>query len=131
MEMLKVMVVDDNETFLRAALLMLSSLTNVTVVGTANTGASAVLTVQQRQPDLILMDVNMPGMNGLATAARMREAGVTAKIVFVSMDSSTEAQARALGLDFYGFIPKADFYAGLKRLLDELIAWRNLCGAAR
>lgn len=128
---LKVLVVDDNATFLRAATLLLSATPGVNVVGSACTGASALLTAKLRAPDLILMDVNMPGMDGLTAVTRMREAGVAARIVLMSLDASFEAQARALGIDLDGFIAKSEFAVGVKQLLGRLMAPRDLCGEAR
>lgn len=120
MQTVKVLVVDDNATFLRAAAVVLSSLPGVAVAATAESGLDAIAQALAIAPDLILMDVNMPMMDGVRTAARMRAQGVNAKIVFVSLGEAPLALARVLGVKFDGFISKGEFSAQAQRLIAQL-----------
>lgn len=133
MEKIKVLIVDDNVTFLRAAMLSLSTLPQLQVVGTARSGPIALAVAQLKQPDLILMDVNMPGMDGLRTAARMRSDGIGAKIVLVSLDETAQARAHDFGVVLDGFIAKADFAECITPVVERLFPTRmpSACGGQR
>ena len=124
MDAIKVMVVDDNTTFLRAAMLTMSMLPQVYVVGSARSGAAAVAAAHLRKPDLIVIDVNMPGMNGPATARRLRAEGVTASIVFVSIDDASIVQDCEQGVDYDAFVSKADFAVGMQQVISDMLAAR-------
>lgn len=131
MEKIKVLIVDDNSQFLRAAMLTLSTLPYIHVVGTARSGANALALAQLKKPDLILMDVNMPEMDGIQTAARMRSEGVAAKLALVSFDESVQARVRESGVAVDAFITKTEFAAEAHTAMHKLFAARlpAVCGA--
>lgn len=126
MEPIKVIVVDDNMTFLRAAMLTLSMLPNVYVVGSARSGAAALSLAQVRAPDLIVMDINMSGMDGAQTARALRAAGCNAKIILVSLGDATMVQECELGVHYDGFVSKADFAVGIQRVVSDMAATRTV-----
>lgn len=120
MQAIKVLVVDDNMVFLRAAMLALSALPQLHVVGSARSGETALSVARQQLPDLILMDVNMPGMDGFATAALMRAQGVTGKIVLVSLAQAPEVMTRKHDFVADGFISKTNFVAETEQVIGRL-----------
>jgi two-component system, NarL family, nitrate/nitrite response regulator NarL len=123
MRKIKVLVVDDNPVFLRAATLTLGALPHLNVVGSSHSGATVLAIAQLEQPQLILMDVNMPGLNGLLTSKLLRAAGITAKIVFVSLADAPEAEARALGVVADGFVAKSHFAEEIQPVIDRLFPY--------
>lgn len=125
MQTVKVLIVDDNATFLRAAAVVLSSLPGVAVAATAQSGLEAIARALAIEPDLILMDVNMPMMDGVQTAARMRAQGVNAKIVFVSLGEAP--LARVLGVKHDGFIAKGEFSAQAQGVIVRLFPRFTAC----
>lgn len=127
MQAIKVMIVDDNVTFLRAAAVVLSSLPRVEVSAIAESGLEAIAQALATQPDLILLDVNMPMMDGVQAAARMRAQGVNAKIVFVSLGGAPLALARVLGVKHDGFISKGEFSAQVHRVILQLFPQFAAC----
>jgi len=80
----RVLVVDDHEYFRRSLAAFVSEFPGVEVM-TAVDGRDAVETAARFRPDLVIMDIRMPRMNGLAAAARLRESGTRAEIVLYSM----------------------------------------------
>jgi len=74
----------------------------------ARDGAQGLEVAKQEQPDLILMDVQLPGLNGLAVARRLKEDPATAMIPIVAVTSMTlgREEAQAMVRDCVGYIPK-------------------------
>ncbi len=114
-EKINVMVVDDiaqtRETIIRT----LRFQTNIDVIGVATTGAEAVKLARDRQPDVILMDVNMPDMDGItATHAVMRECPNT-QVIILTVQDDVDYMRRAMQAGARDFLTKPP-------VIDELIA---------
>jgi len=116
---LKILLVDDNRTFVAAVRQFLDPLGDVVIIGEAHDGKSALNLARQHRPDLVLLDIAMPGMNGLELARAMQLDPAAPQIVFLSMHDNQEyrAAARELGSDF---VSKADFVSELLPLVDAL-----------
>jgi CheY-like chemotaxis protein len=71
-------------------------------------GLEAVREAQRLQPDLILLDIGLPSLNGLEAARRIRTLSPTSKIVFVTQESSADVVQEALNIGASGFVVKAD-----------------------
>lgn len=75
-------------------------------------GPGAVQKVKELQPDLILLDIGLPGLNGLDVARRVRELAPDTKVLFISQESSPEVVEEALGLGA-GYVHKAYAHSDL------------------
>jgi DNA-binding NarL/FixJ family response regulator len=114
----RVMIVDDQEPFRVAARMVVELTDGFEVVGEAETGEDSVAMAAQLHPDLVLMDVNLPGINGL-DATRQILAGPGEAIVFLlSTYEEAEYAPRAAECGAATYIPKSSF--GPDRLED---AW--------
>ena len=87
-KMIKVMVVDDHELIRSGIAALLSDLPNIQVIATAGSGEEAILFVKQQQPHVILMDVRMPGIGGIAATQKIVAAYPEIKII--ALTSCTE-----------------------------------------
>jgi DNA-binding NarL/FixJ family response regulator len=112
---IRVVLVDDNSTFIRAAMLALSEVPEVQVVGAARSGATALSIVRLKRPDLVLMDVNMPDMDGITAGLSMRAAGISAKIVLMSLEDAADTLAHTRGFESDGFVSKPNFAEAVRR----------------
>jgi len=83
------------------------------LVGTANDGASLVSEVQRLKPDVAVVDITMPIMNGIDAVHKLVEAGSTAKFVFLSIHSSEEFVKACQGEGALGFVTKSGMKAHL------------------
>jgi DNA-binding NarL/FixJ family response regulator len=100
----RVLLVDDNETILERATAMLSSA--CVVVGAMTNGEAALESIDALQPDVIVLDISMPGMSGLETAARLRNAGSTVPIVFFTIYHDEELVRAAQAAGGIGYVVK-------------------------
>lgn len=116
-EPMTLLLVDDNKTFITAVRQFLDRMPGVLVVGHAHDGKSALAQQREHAPTLVLLDIGMPGMNGLELARAMLQDRAPPQLVFLSMHDNREyrAVARELGADF---VSKADFVTELLPLLS-------------
>lgn len=120
MSTFKTLLIDDNEAFLALAMHLLKPNPRIEIVGRGDTGFDAVRLADSLKPDLILMDLSMPGMCGLQ-ATRLIKAQDAPPIIFIASQHNDaehrEHSARA-GAD--GFVSKQDFDTGVDALLDRV-----------
>ena len=90
------------------------------VVGEAIDGLDAVEKAQELQPDVILLDISMPRLNGLEAAERIRAIAPQSKILFVSAERSAYFAEAAITAGAQGYIPKADVKSKLLPAVDAL-----------
>jgi len=98
------------------------------IIGEASDGSEAVRKAEEMQPDLIVLDLGLPALNGLETARRIRKLSPECKILFVTQESSTDVMQEALGLGALGYVVKA--YAGrdLLAAVDAVCQGRQFVG---
>ena len=100
-----ILLVDDAEENLDILVAVLGDVADLTV---ATDGESALEILQQETPDLIVLDIEMPGMDGLEVFRRIKESPATARtpVVFLSAHSEEAVKARALAMGAVDFIAK-------------------------
>lgn len=103
MNIFKLLLVDDHPMLRQGVAQLISLEDNLEVVAQANSGDEAISLAVKHVPDLILLDLNMKGLNGIETLLALKRAEVTSKIVFfsVSDNESDVLQAIKLGADGY------------------------------
>src|SRR5262245_21741167 len=96
-ERARVLLADDNEAMLARAGAVLAR--SCDVVGAVKDGPAAVEAAMTLRPDVVVLDVSMPGMTGFEVASRLREEGSTAALVFLTVheDEAFVVAARAVG----------------------------------
>ncbi|MBN1259552.1 MAG: response regulator transcription factor [Anaerolineae bacterium] len=106
MKSIRVLLADDH-TLLRAGLrTLLQKLEGITVVAEAKNGHEALSMVEAQHPDVVLMDIAMPLLNGLETTARILEKDNHARVIILSMHSNEEYVLRALRVGAAGYLLK-------------------------
>ena len=106
--LISVLVVDDYEPWRRFASTALLKQPELRVIGEVSDGLEAVQQAQQLQPDLILLDVGLPTLNGIEAARRIREVSPSSKILFVSENRSPDIAEAALSTGARGYVVKSD-----------------------
>ncbi len=102
----RVLVVDDYEPFRRFVRSTLNQRPDLQVLGEASDGLEAVKKAEGMQPDLIVLDLGLPALNGLEAARRIRKVCPECKILFVSQESSSDVVQEALNLGARGYVLK-------------------------
>jgi DNA-binding NarL/FixJ family response regulator len=95
---LRILVVEDHEQFRRYLCSTIEQWAKFRVIEQASDGLEAVLKVEELQPDLILLDVGLPELNGIEAARRIRELLPDCKILFLSQESDAAIVQEALSL---------------------------------
>jgi len=95
------------------------------VVATVSDGLSAVTKAALLEPDLLVLDIAMPGLNGIAAAARLKESGSSAKIVFVTNLKNREFVQESLALGEIGFVDKDRLVADLLPAIRNVLAGQS------
>jgi DNA-binding NarL/FixJ family response regulator len=116
---IRVLVVDDFEPWYRFVSTMLREQPELEVIGQVSDGLEAVEQAQELQPDLILLDIGLPRLNGIEAARRIREISPTSKILFASQNRSPDIAEEALSAGAGGYVVKSD---GASELLAAVMA---------
>lgn len=104
MTRLRVLVADDHKAMLDHLVRVLSS--EFDVVAAVGDGGSVVTEAERVKPDVLVLDVAMPVMGGIAAADHLKSAGSTAKVVFVTMHHYREYVQESAALGVVGFVDK-------------------------
>jgi DNA-binding NarL/FixJ family response regulator len=102
-----VVIVDDHPGF-RASARMLLDAEGYEVLGEAENGQSGLAVVAELDPDVVLLDIQLPDMDGFQVAARLAAAGTRGAIVLVSSRAREDLRALVEGSAARGFIPKSE-----------------------
>jgi DNA-binding NarL/FixJ family response regulator len=105
---IRTLVVDDFASFRRRVCWMLEEKSEVRIIGEAVDGVEAVQKAVEFQPDLILLDSDLPKLSGIEAARQIRKIVPKAKILFLSQDSNPEVVHDAFGLGARGYVIKSD-----------------------
>ena len=117
----KVLVVDDFLPWHRLVRGMLAARKNMEIVAVAVDGLEAVQKAEQLQPDLILLDIGLPTLNGIEAARRIRKLSPKSKILFVSQEFSAEMVKEAFRLGASGYLLKFDAVRELLLAVDAVL----------
>lgn len=120
MEMIRTLLVDDSLEFLEAAQRFLASDPRVEVVGLSRSGQEAISQVNLANPDLVLMDLTMPEMNGLEATRQIKALSNPPQIILCALYDNPEYRSASKAVRADGFIPKSEFGEQLLPLIQLL-----------
>jgi DNA-binding NarL/FixJ family response regulator len=104
----RILVVDDFADWWHWVLEKLRENRNLQVVGVASGGLEAVLKAKKLQPDLVLLDIGLPKLDGIAAARHIRKVAPECKILFLSQETDPDVVRAALSAGGHGYVVKSD-----------------------
>lgn len=105
--MIRVLVADDHAVVRDGLRMILAAEADIEVVGAAATGGEAIDLATALSPDVVVLDVAMPDLNGLDAARRIRDARPDVQVVILSMHATAEHLHQALAADALGYVVKS------------------------
>ena len=129
---IRVLVVDDFAPWRDFVFERLRENHKLRIIGVASDGLEAVLNTEALQPDLILLDIGLPKLDGIEAARRIRKAAPESKILFLSQESDIDLTRAALSAGGHGYVVKAEAEDGLIGSIEAVMEGkRNVtCGVA-
>jgi DNA-binding NarL/FixJ family response regulator len=120
--LIRVLVVEDFAPFRQFICKTVAKSPNLQVICEVSDGQEAVQKAEELKPDLILLDIGLPSLNGIEAARQIRKLAPKAKIIFVSQESSPDVVQEVLNLGAGGFVAKTraatDLLAAIKAVLE-------------
>jgi DNA-binding NarL/FixJ family response regulator len=103
---IRLVVVDDHTLFRRGLVGLLSDMPEFNVIGDAANGVDALGLIHERKPDVVLLDVNMPDMDGIQTVQAIRKAGLSVRILMLTISQSDADLLTAIRMGADGYMLK-------------------------
>jgi DNA-binding NarL/FixJ family response regulator len=122
---MRILVVDDYEPWRRFVCSTLGNRPELEVVGELSDGLEAVHKTQELQPDLILLDIGLPTLNGIEAARRMLQLTPQPKILFVSENHAADIALEALRAGGSGYVVKSNAASELLPAVNAVLEGRR------
>jgi DNA-binding NarL/FixJ family response regulator len=124
----RVLVVDDYEPFRRFVCSTLGKRLELQIVAEVSDGLQAIQKAEQLRPDLIVLDIGLPSLNGIDAARRIRKVSPESKILFVSQESSNDVVQEALSSGALGYMVKTHARSELLPAVEAVLQGRQFVG---
>jgi two-component system invasion response regulator UvrY len=129
LKMIKVAIVDDHELVRTGIIRILSDMSDMEVIAEASSGEEAVQVVRQRQPDVVLMDVNMPGIGGFEATRKLVQMFPGLKVIVVTIHVDDPFPSRMLQAGALGYLTKGCGVDEIVTAIREVYAGRRYISA--
>ncbi|NLC03118.1 MAG: response regulator transcription factor [Tissierellia bacterium] len=124
-KLIKTMLVDDHNLFREGTKIILERESDIKVIAEAVDGIEAVNMAIIYNPDIILMDINMPNSNGLEALRKIKDLGVKTKVIMLTSEAKREYIIEAIKIGAKGFIQKTSTSKNLIIAIREIDSGRN------
>jgi DNA-binding NarL/FixJ family response regulator len=117
---LRILVVEDFAPFLQFISSTLATRCDLQVVGEVSNGLEAVQKAVELRPDLILLDIGLPSLNGIEAARQIRKLVPESRIIFLTQESSPDVVQEAFKLGAWGYVVKANAASDLLAAVEAV-----------
>jgi two-component system, NarL family, nitrate/nitrite response regulator NarL len=119
---IRILLVDDHELIRRNIRRLLASQADFEVIAEAATGLEAIRQAEEQQPDLILLDISLPELNGLAALPLIRKVAPAAKVLMVTNHEHADLARASFSAGAKGFLTKSDVAVQLGLAIRQVMA---------
>jgi DNA-binding NarL/FixJ family response regulator len=127
---LRVLIADDHPVYRDGLAVLLGSLSGIEVVGTASDGVDALSKSGKLLPDVIVMDMQMPDIDGIQATRRLRKSGSNAAVLMLTMNEDDEAVLDAMRAGARGYLVKGAAQDEIERAIHAVAAGGAVFGSA-
>ncbi len=129
-EPIRILIADDHTLFRDGLTALFASLPDLVVVGQAATGAEAITLAEQHQPDVVLMDIQMPGINGLEATRQIVQTSPHIGVIIVTMFEDNDSVFAAMRAGARGYVLKGAGQEEMERTIQAVARGEALFGSA-
>jgi DNA-binding NarL/FixJ family response regulator len=119
--LVRVLIVEDFVPFRQYICSTLAKKPELQVIGEASDGLEAVQKADELKPDLVLLDIGLPSLNGIDAARQIRKLSPESKIIFLSQESSADVIEAALSLGAWAYVLKMRAESDLLAAVDSVL----------
>jgi DNA-binding NarL/FixJ family response regulator len=130
LELIRILVVDDFENWRRQIHSLLQARPTWQIIAEASDGLEAVQKAEDLKPDLILLDIGLPKLNGIEAARQIRQRSASSKIIFLSQNSDFDVERAALGTGALGYVHKFDAGRELLSAVDAVLRGKQFLSSS-
>ncbi len=129
-EPIRILIADDHTLFRDGLTALFASLPDLVVVGQAATGAEAITLAEQYQPDVVLMDIQMPGVNGIEATRQIVQTSPHIGVIIVTMFEDNDSVFAAMRAGARGYVLKGAGQEEMERTIQAVARGEALFGPA-
>lgn len=111
--MIRILVADDHIIFRQGLLKLLQAADDITVVGDTGNGSEVFPMIEKEKPDIIILDISLPGVSGFDIAAMLQQKDIKTKIIFLTMHNDPLTAKKAMQSNASGFVIKDNAFEDL------------------
>ena len=127
---IRILIVDDFKDWRRQVRSLLQARPEWQVIAEASDGSEAVQKAEELKPDLILLDIGLPKLNGIEAARQIRQLSPSSKIIFLSQNNDLDVVQAALGTGAQGYVYKADARSDLLPAIDAVLRGKQFVSSS-
>jgi DNA-binding NarL/FixJ family response regulator len=129
MSSIRILVVDDYKEWRHRVILFLQERPEWQIICEASDGSEAIQKAEELKPDLVLLDIGLPKLNGIEVARQVRQLSPNSKILFMSTDNSPDVVEAALGTGAHGYVHKVRAQSDLLPAIDAVLQGKQFVSA--
>jgi DNA-binding NarL/FixJ family response regulator len=130
MPSIRVLLVDDHKLFRAGIRSLLQTVSGVEIVAEAGDGREALRLIEIHRPDVVMMDIMMPGFNGLDAAARMASTAPATRVIMLSMNADEDSVLQSLRAGAVGYLVKTADPAELELAIRAVVRGETFLSSA-